>query len=100
MHWRLFSSTDSLLASKRTEFQPFARQAEITSRSGQWSRWRATGTETRPAYAAHMAYMASTPVIFTCLTDVWTMTGARSSSAAARTASMVRSLTTLIAATP
>ena len=44
--------------------------------------------------------MASTPVIFTCLTDVWTMTGARSSSAAARTASIVRSLMTLMAATP
>jgi hypothetical protein len=41
MHWRLFSSTESLLASNRTEFQPFARQVEMTSRSGQWSRWSA-----------------------------------------------------------
>ena len=75
MHWRWFSSTDSLLASNRTEFQPLARQAEITARSGQWSRCSATGTETRPAYAVHIAYMASMPVIWTCLTDVWTMSG-------------------------
>ncbi len=100
MHWRWFSSTDSLLASKRTELQPLARQALMTSRSGQWSRWMAAGTETLPAYATHIAYMASMPVIFTCLTEVWTMIGARSSSAAARTASIVRSLMTLIAATP
>ena len=101
MHWRLFSSTDSLQASKRTEFQPFARQALMTSRSGQWSRWSATGTVTVPGVArTHIAYRPSTPVDFTCLTEVWTMSGARSSSAAARTASIVRSLTTLIAATP
>ncbi len=48
----------------------------------------------------HIAYMTPTPVITTCLTEVWTITGERSSSAAASTASMERSLTTLIAATP
>ena len=36
----------------------------------------------------------------TVLTEVWTMTGERCSTAAASTASSVRSLTTLIAATP
>ena len=36
----------------------------------------------------------------TVLTEVWTMTGERCSTAAASTASRVRSLTTLIAATP
>src|SRR5487761_1914235 len=100
MHWRWFSSTESLLAAKRTELQPFARQALITSRSGQWSRCSATGTVTSFVYASHNAYMASRPVIFTCLTEVWRMTGALSSSAAARTASIERSLITLIAATP
>ena len=30
MHWRLFSSTVSFDASKSTEFQPAARQAEMT----------------------------------------------------------------------
>ena len=55
---------------------------------------------TRFVISVHMANMTSTPVISTCLTEVWRMTGARSSSAAASTASIVRSLTTLIAATP
>ena len=45
-HWRLFSSTESLLASKRTEFHPWSRQAVMTSRSGQWSRCSAAGTVT------------------------------------------------------
>ena len=36
----------------------------------------------------------------TVLTEVWMITGACSATAAASTASMVRSLTTLIAATP
>ena len=36
----------------------------------------------------------------TVLTEVWTITGERCSTAAASTASRVRSLTTLIAATP
>ncbi len=72
----------------------------MTARSGQWSRWSATGTEMRFVISAHIAYMTSTPVISTCFTDVWTISGACSSSAAARTASMVRSLTTLMAATP
>ncbi len=100
MHCRWFSSTESLLASKRTELQPFARQALIMSRSGQWSRWSATGTRTSFVYASHIAYIASRPVIITCLGEVWTMTGALSSSAAARTASIERSLMTLMAATP
>src|SRR5450759_5856969 len=84
MHWRWFSATESLEASKRTELQPFARQALITSRSGQWSRWSATGTRTSFVYKRQIAYIASRPVIFTCLTEVWRITGAWSSSAAAR----------------
>ena len=35
--------------------------------------------------APHIAYITSTPVMATCFTDVWTITGDRSSSAAART---------------
>ena len=63
MHWRRFSSTDSFEASNSTEFQPIARQSEITPRSGQWSRCSATGTLTRFVIAAHIAYMTSVPVI-------------------------------------
>jgi hypothetical protein len=47
-----------------------------------------------------MVYRVSSPIDFTLLTEVWTISGARSSVAAARTASSVRSLTTLMAATP
>src|SRR5512141_43539 len=100
MHWRRLSSTVSLEASNRTEFQPLARHSEMTARSGQWSRWSATGTDTLPAISAHMPNRTSAPSIFTVLTDVWTISGARSSSAAASTASSVKSLTILMAATP
>ncbi len=72
----------------------------MTARSGQWSRWIATGTEIWRVISRHMPMRTSAPSIFTVLTEVWTMSGARSSSAAARTASRVRSLTMLIAATP
>ena len=50
--------------------------------------------------ARQIAIVTSAPVSWTCFTDVWTITGARSSSAASRTACIVRSLMTLIAATP
>ena len=95
-----FSSTDSFEASNRTEFQPSARHWLITARSGQWSRWSATGTVMSFVSARHIAIITSAPVSWTCLTEVWTITGARSSSAASSTACIVRSLTTLIAATP
>ena len=48
----------------------------------------------------HMAYSRSRPTDRTVLTEVWMMTGERCSTAAASTASSVRSLTTLMAATP
>src|SRR5664280_3327299 len=60
----------------------------------------ATGTVIVRVISRHMAIRTSAPIAFTVLTDVWTMSGERVSSAAARTASIVRSLTTLIAATP
>ena len=50
--------------------------------------------------ARHIAIITSAPVSWTVFTEVWTISGARSSSAAARTACIVRSLMTLIAATP
>ena len=59
-----------------------------------------TGTGTSRVIASHMANSTSRPIDFTVLTEVCTITGARSSAAAARTASRVRSLTTLKAATP
>ena len=74
--------------SNRTEFQPFSRHSLMTSRSGQWSRWSATGTLIERVMAHHIAYRTSAPIDFTVLTEVWTMSGALSSSAAARTASM------------
>ena len=52
--WRRFSSTGSEEASNSTEFQPRSRQALMTSRSGQWSRWRVTGTGTSRVIASHM----------------------------------------------
>src|SRR5580692_6426200 len=48
----------------------------------------------------HIANSRSRPTDLTVLTEVWMMTGERSATAAASTASMVRSLTTLIAGTP
>src|SRR5664280_2129876 len=60
----------------------------------------ATGTVIERVISRHIAIKTSAPMDFTVLTDVWTISGARDSSAAARTASIVRSLTTLIAATP
>ena len=72
----------------------------MTSRSGQWSRCSATGTLMDSVMARHIAISTSAPIDFTVFTDVCTMSGARSSSAAASTASMLRSLTTLMAATP
>ena len=76
------------------------RQTLMNSRSGQWSRCKVTGTSIPAVNSRHMANSRSTPMDRTVLTDVWMMTGARCSTAAASTASMVRSLTTLIAATP
>ena len=52
------------------------------------------------AISRNIAYRTGMPIDFTVLTDVWMMTGARTSSAAASTASRVRSLTMLMAATP
>ena len=57
-----------------------------------------TGTSMPAVIVRHMPKSTSRPIDFTVLTDVWTMTGARSSTAAARTASSVRSLTMLNAA--
>ena len=98
--WRVFSATSSSEPSNSTEFQPASRQVVIHDRSGQWSRWSVTGTGTPSARARHIAANGSAPSDFTVFTDVWTMSGASSSVAAARTASSVRSSTTLIAATP
>ena len=86
--------------SNRTDCQPWARQALMSARSGQWSRWRATGTGTSRAISWNIAYRTRMPMDWTVLTDVWTMSGASAAVAAASTASMVRSLTILMAATP
>ena len=72
----------------------------MNARSGQWSRCRLTGTSMPAVSADHIANSRSIPIERTVFTEVWMMTGARSSTAAASTASSVRSLTTLIAATP
>ena len=98
--WRVFSATSSSEPSNSTEFQPASRQRVIHSRSGQWSRWSVTGTGASSARARHIAMNGPAPSDFTVLSDVWTISGASSSVAAASTASSVRSSTTLIAATP
>ena len=98
--WRWFSATGSREPSNSTEFQPFRRQSLMNDRSGQWSRCRLTGTSIPAVISRHMANSRSMPMDRTVLTDVWTMSGERSATAAASTASMVRSFTTLIAATP
>ena len=72
----------------------------MTSRSGQWSRCRVTGTSIPAVIVFHMPNRTSRPIDFTVLTEVWTISGARCSTAAASTASSVRSLTMLKAATP
>ena len=98
--WRWFSSTGRAEASKSTEFHPASRHDVMTSRSGQWSRCRVTGTSIPAVIVRHMPKSTSRPIDLTVLTEVWTITGARNSTAAARTASSVRSLTMLNAATP
>src|ERR1700727_191926 len=97
---RWFSATGSREASNSTEFHPLRRQSLMTSRSGQWSRWRLTGTSIPAVISRHMANSRSRPIDRTVLTEVWMMTGERSRTAAASTASIVRSLTMLIAGTP
>ena len=72
----------------------------ITSRSGQWSRCSVTGTSMPAVIDVHIANSTSLPIDFTVFTEVCTISGERSSTAAASTASSVRSLTMLIAATP
>ena len=72
----------------------------MSARSGQWSRMSATGTGTSRAISWNMEYRTRIPMDCTVLTDVCTMSGASASVAAARTASRVRSLTMLMAATP
>ena len=59
-----------------------------------------TGTDAGSAIARNIAISTSAPIARTVFTDVWTISGDSSSSAAAITASRLRSLTTLIAATP
>ena len=98
--WRRFSSTGCREASNSTEFQPLRRQSVMTSRSGQWSRCRQTGTSIPAVIVSHMPYRTSSPIDRTVLTEVWTMSGERCSTAAASTASSVRSLKMLMAATP
>lgn len=50
--------------------------------------------------AVHRAYSTSLPMDLTVFTDVWTISGDAFSTAAASTASNVRSLNTLMAGTP
>ena len=95
-----FSATSSSWASNSTEFQPPARQSLITDRSGQWSRWRTTGTSTSRTSAVKMAKSCSRPYCRTVFTDVCRITGDRSATAADSTASMLRSLRMLMAGTP
>ena len=59
-----------------------------------------TGTSIPAVIDVHMEYSTSTPIDFTVFTDVCTINGDDFSTAAARTASRVRSLNTLIAGTP
>ena len=72
----------------------------MSARSGQWSRWSATGTGTSRAISWNIVNSTRMPTDWTVLTEVWTMSGASASVAAASTASRVRSLTMLMAATP
>jgi hypothetical protein len=72
----------------------------MTVRSGQWSRCNVTGTSTSRMSAVKMSKSCPRPYVRTVLTEVWMITGARSSVAAASTASMLRSLTMLKAPTP
>jgi hypothetical protein len=51
---RVFSSTGRWEASNNTEFHPRSRHVVMTSRSGQWSRCRATGTSIPAVIAVHM----------------------------------------------
>ena len=97
---RRFSATGIREPSNSTEFQPLRRQSLSSARSGQWSRCRQTGTSMPAVISRHMANSRSSPIDLTVLTEVWMMTGDRCSTAAASTASMVRSFTTLMAATP
>ena len=59
-----------------------------------------TGTGTSSVRARQIAMNCRAPIDFTVFSDVWTISGASSSVAAARTASSDRSSTTLMAATP
>ena len=72
----------------------------MTDRSGQWSRCSVTGTGLSSARVVKMSNSCLRPYALTVLTEVCRMTGARSSAAAARTASIDRSLMMLNAATP
>ncbi len=72
----------------------------MTARSGQWSRCRVTGTSMFFVIVVHMPNSTSEPIDFTVFTLVCTISGERASTAAASTASSVRSLTMLIAGTP
>ncbi len=48
----------------------------MSARSGQWSRWSATGTGTSRAISWNMEYRTRMPMDCTVLTDVCTMRGA------------------------
>ncbi len=97
---RWFSSTGSWEASNSTEFQPTSRHSVITARSGQWSRCSETGTSMPAVIDVHIAYSTRLPIDRTVFTDVCTISGERSCTAASSTPSSVRSLRMLIAGTP
>jgi hypothetical protein len=81
-----FSSKGLEEASIMTEVQPASMLRLQLSTSLQWSRWRATGTGDDAASSFIQARIASWPQNFTVLTEVCTMTGEESSSAARTTA--------------
>ncbi len=97
---RWFSSTGSCEASNSTEFQPTSRHSVITERSGQWSRCSETGTSMPAVMDVHIAYSTPLPIDLTVFTDVWTISGERSATAASRTPARLMSLKMLIAGTP
>ncbi len=83
-----FFPNGSREASIITEVHPASMHRRQNSTSRQWSRCRATGTGESPAVCRAHSTICSGPQWRTVRTDVCTMTGASSSSAARTTASI------------
>jgi hypothetical protein len=71
------------------EVQPALAQASIIARSLQWSRWSTTGTGDSSATVRTQETISLWLQYWMVLVEVWQMTGALSSSAAATIALVV-----------